>query len=109
MLLKIVFILGGGVLQRAMSSVTSNVPKLSVYKEQYKDYPVTRRDNEWNELYRNYRAFLQNYGRKPQRDNPYENHFYSWFEKCVNDFIEGNLSPNREKMYIELHCCPIKI
>ena len=32
MLLKIVFILGGGVLQRAMSSVTSNVPKLSVYK-----------------------------------------------------------------------------
>ena len=71
-------------------------------QEQYKDYPVTRRDNEWNEFYRNYRAFLQNYGRKPQRDNPYEKPLYSWFEKCVNDFIEGNLSPNREKMYIEL-------
>ena len=71
-------------------------------QDQYKDYPVTRRDNEWYELHRKYKAFLQNYSRKPQRNNPYEKPLYIWFERCMDDFSEGKLSLRQEKLYIEL-------
>ncbi len=70
--------------------------------DQYKDYPTTRRDNEWNELYKNYKAFLLNHGRKPLPSNQHERSLYSWFEKCSEDFMDGNLTSAREKMYIEL-------
>ncbi len=70
--------------------------------DQYKDYPTTLRDNEWNELYKSYKAFLLNHGRKPLRSNQHERPLYSWFEKCSKDFMDGNLTSAREKMYIEL-------
>ena len=71
-------------------------------QEQYKDYPATRRDNEWYEFYRKYKRFIQDYCRKPQRSIPKEKPLYSWFEKCMNDFMEGKLSSGKERMYIEL-------
>lgn len=71
-------------------------------QEQYKDYPTTHQDNKWNEFYKSYKEFLQNYGRKPQQNNSRERQLFSWFEKCASDFREGNLSSYREKMYIEL-------
>lgn len=71
-------------------------------QELYKDYPATRRDNEWYEFYRKYKGFIQDYCRKPQRNIPREKPLYSWFEKCMNDFVEGKLSSSKEKMYIEL-------
>lgn len=71
-------------------------------QEQYKEYPTTRRDNEWNELYRKFKLFLQNYGRKPNGVNSHEKILRRWFEKSMFDFSEGNLSSSQEKMYIEL-------
>lgn len=71
-------------------------------QEQYKEYPTSRQDNEWNELYRKYKLFLQNYGRKPGGINSQEKILCLWFEKSKSDFSEGNLSSCQEKMYIEL-------
>lgn len=71
-------------------------------QEKYKDYPTTRYDNEWMELYREYKIFIEKYARKPLRENPRETHLYIWFEKCRNDFIEGRMSLSKEKLYIEL-------
>lgn len=70
--------------------------------DQYKDYPTTLRDNEWKELYKNYKAFLLNHGRKPLHSSHHERPLYSWFEKCSKDLMDGNLTSAREKMYIEL-------
>lgn len=71
-------------------------------QEQYKGYPTTRQDNEWNEFYRKFKLFLQNYGRKPRDVNSQEKILCLWFEKSKSDFSEGNLSSCQEKMYIEL-------
>lgn len=71
-------------------------------QKQYDGYPTTRRENEWTELYKKYKLFLQYHGRKPQRINSNEKILFCWFKKCMQDFSEGNMSPKQEKMYLEL-------
>lgn len=71
-------------------------------QDQYKDYPTARRDNEWNKLYRKYKSFIHDFGRRPSDKNSHEKILCRWFEKVRSDFYNGDLSTAQVKIYIEL-------
>lgn len=66
-------------------------------QEQYKEYPTTRRDNEWNELYRKFKLFLQNYGRKPNGVNSHERYCAVGLRSQCLTFLKATFHQVRKK------------
>lgn len=68
-------------------------------QEQYKEYPTTRRDNEWNELYRKFKLFLQNYGRKPNGVNSHERYCAVGLRSQCLTFLKATFHQVRKNVH----------
>lgn len=64
--------------------------------------PTDKREVRWFFFFNRYREFILEYGRKPSCYIEREKSLAEWFSKTQREFVEGELSENEEKVYLNL-------
>lgn len=64
--------------------------------------PTDKREVRWFSSFNQYREFVQEHDRRPSCDNEREKSLSEWFAKAQNQFVDGELSENEEKVYLYL-------
>lgn len=64
--------------------------------------PTDKREVRWFSSFNQYREFVQEYDRRPSCYIEREKSLSEWFAKAQNQFVDGELSENEEKVYLYL-------
>lgn len=66
------------------------------------DYNIPYKRKSWFDLCKEYQEFLDRYERKPSKYSTYELKLFKWFKKSQDDFKNGLLDSDKEKMFLTL-------
>lgn len=64
--------------------------------------PTDKREVRWFSSFNQYREFVQEHDRRPSCYIEREKYLSEWFAKAQNQFVDGELSENEEKVYLYL-------
>lgn len=64
--------------------------------------PTDKREVRWFSSFNQYREFVQEHDRRPSCYIEREKSLSEWFAKAQNQFVDGELSENEEKVYLYL-------
>lgn len=64
--------------------------------------PTDKREVRWFSSFNQYREFVQGHDRRPSCYIEREKSLSEWFAKAQNQFVDGELSENEEKVYLYL-------
>lgn len=71
-------------------------------QDSYWYLPTDKREVRWFSSFNQYREFVQEHDRRPSCYIEREKSLSEWFAKAQNQFVDGELSENEEKVYLYL-------